>query len=266
MTKNIFKNLLTPLLCTLGLISISAQATIVEFQTSHGNFKVNLHDETTPKTVENFLNYVNSGSYNDTIIHRTVDNFIIQGGGAKFEGTLPPSWIDVEDSIINEPVYSNVKATIAMAKQGGVVNSATSQWFINLENNSTSGAQLDTQNGGFTVFGEVIEDGMDVVNLIAAVERCNTGYSGFQELPMPDYAEQCSDSSAVPSVENFVTIYQVVIFDSTVKTDSDLSSVRNTSLNNDTDAPTGSEKSGGGTLIWYTLVFLGLLISFRQKS
>ncbi|MDT0602425.1 peptidylprolyl isomerase [Thalassotalea castellviae] len=247
-------------------MSVSAHATIVEFQTSHGNFKVNLHDETTPKTVENFLNYVNDGSYNDTIIHRTVDDFIIQGGGAKFEGTLPPVWIDVEDAIINEPIYSNVKATIAMAKQGGVVNSATSQWFINLENNSTSGAQLDTQNGGFSVFGEVIEDGMDVVNLIAAVERCNTGYSGFQELPMPDYAEQCSDTSAVPSTENFVTIYQVVIFDATVSTDSGLSSIKNTSIDSDTDSPNENTSSGGGSLIWYAIVFLGLITSFRLKK
>ena len=265
MTKNIFNNILTPVLCTLSLMSISAQATIVEFQTSHGNFKVNLHDETTPKTVENFLNYVNSGSYNDTIIHRTVDDFIIQGGGAKFEGTLPPAWIDVEDSIINEPVYSNVKATIAMAKQGGAVNSATSQWFINVENNSTTGAQLDTQNGGFTVFGEVIEDGMDVVNLIAQVERCDTGYSGFQELPMPDYAEQCADTNAVPGIENFVTIYQVVIFDATVSTDSGLSSIKNTSLDSDTGSPVDTSSSGGGSLMWYTLAFLGLLVSFRQK-
>jgi peptidyl-prolyl cis-trans isomerase A (cyclophilin A) len=266
MTKNMLRNLIITSLCTLSLVGFNAQATIVEFKTSHGDFKVNLHDETTPNTVENFLNYVNSGSYNDTIIHRTVDDFIVQGGGAKFEGTLPPVWIDVEDAIVNEPIFSNVKATIAMAKQGGDVNSATSQWFINLENNSTSGAQLDTQNGGFTVFGEVVEDGMDVVNLIAAVERCNTGYSGFQELPMPDYAEQCSDASAVPGIENFVTIYQIDIYDSTVSTDSSLNSVKNTSLTDNTDTPTGSSGSGGGSIGWYFLLLIGLFSSFRNKN
>ena len=83
------------------------------------------------------------------------------------------------------------------------------------KNNATT---LDPYNrGGFTVFGEVIEDGMDVINAIAAVKRCNTGHAGFQELPMPDYSDEQCTSKDVPGVENFVTVHNVIVFDSTIK-------------------------------------------------
>lgn len=264
MTKNTFTHLTTSLLCAFSLISFNSQATIVEFQTSHGNFKVNLHDETTPRTVENFLKYVTEGRYDNTIVHRTVDDFVIQGGGAKFEGTLPPTWIDADPAITNEPVYSNVTATISMAK-GSNINSATSQWFINTKNNSSS---LDPYNrGGFTAFGEVIDDGMDVVNAIAETERCNTGYQGFTELPMPNYTEQCSDTSAVPGEENFVTIYSVSIFDSTVSTDESLASVKNTLyVEPGIEEPDSSSGSGGGSLAWYSLLFIGLISALRNQK
>ena len=83
MTSHTIKKIIPTALLSINLFCLNAQATIVEFQTSLGNFKVNLHDETTPKTVENFLNYVTSARYDNTIIHRTVNNFVIQGGGAK---------------------------------------------------------------------------------------------------------------------------------------------------------------------------------------
>ncbi|MDG1751878.1 MAG: peptidylprolyl isomerase [Thalassotalea sp.] len=258
------RKLITPALCALSLVGFTTQATIVEFQTSHGDFKVNLHDETTPITVENFLKYVTEGRYDNTIVHRTVDDFVIQGGGAKFEGTLPPTWIDADPSITNEPIYSNVTATISMAK-GANINSATSQWFINTKNNASS---LDPYNrGGFTAFGEVIEDGMTVVNAIAEVERCNTGYQGFTELPMPDYTEQCADTSAVPGEENFVTIYSVTIFDSTVSTDGSLASVKNTLYSEPvTGEPDSGSGSGGGSMAWYSLFLIGLISTFRRKK
>jgi len=261
------KKLITPALIAFGLSSFVTQATIVEFQTSHGNFKVNLHDETTPKTVENFLKYVTDGDYDNTIFHRTVDNFVVQGGGARFEGSLPPTWIDVDASFTNEPVYSNTTATISMAKQGGQINSATSQWFINTVNNANSLDAVDSSGGGaYAVFGEVIDGGMDVVNTIAAVQRCNTGYSGFKELPMPDYSTQCSDSNAVPGVENFVTIYQVVIFDSTVKTDADLASVANTLYAAPTaGTPNNESSSGGGSIAWYSLLLTAALVFGRRR-
>ncbi|GLX77178.1 hypothetical protein tinsulaeT_05180 [Thalassotalea insulae] len=252
------KKLLSPLLLAAAFNSTNALATIVEFQTSHGNFKVNLHDETTPKTVNNFLNYLNAGKYNNSIIHRTVDDFVIQGGGAKFEGTLPPTWLETENPIDNEPVYSNVAATISMAKQSGKINSATSQWFINTKNNASVLDPVDPYGGGaYAVFGEVIEDGMDVVNAIAEIPRCNTGYDGFKELPMPDYQDQCGDASAVPGQENFVTIYQVVIYDNTTKTDDNLSSIKNTLYKTSVDKA-DNNSSSGGSITWLALILLAL--------
>ncbi|WP_286232823.1 peptidylprolyl isomerase [Thalassotalea sediminis] len=259
------KKYLTPLVLTLGLSAASAQATIVEFQTSHGNFKVNLHDETTPKTVENFLNYVTEGKYDNTIIHRTVDDFVIQGGGAKFEGELPPEWIETNGTIENEPAYSNVKATISMAKQSGRINSASSQWFINLKDNSSTLDPVDVYGGGaYAVFGEVIEDGMNVVNAIAEVPRCDTGHGGFRELPMPDYEDQCGDADAVPGQENFVNIYQVVIYDATVSTDADLTSTKNTLYEKSLEQPKSSGSSGG-SFSWFALLLCAFPLVFRKK-
>ena len=250
-------------LLALGLTSVASHATIVEFQTSHGNFKVNLYDEGTPKTVENFLSYVTEGKYDNTIIHRTVDDFIIQGGGAKFEGTLPPAWIETNGTIVNEPVFSNVKATISMAKQGGKINSAASQWFINLKNNASILDPVDKYGGGaYAVFGEVIGDGMDVVNAIAAVERCDTKLTGFREMPMPDYEDLCGNSSAVPGQENFVTVHNVVVYDSTVNSADDLSPAKNTLYKAAPDKPKSS--SGGGSFSWAVLLLCALPLALRK--
>jgi len=145
------KSHLSPLILTLGLAAFSSQATIVEFQTSQGNFKVNLHDETTPKTVENFLKYVTDGDYNETVFHRSVSNFVIQAGGYSLNDDLELAGIDIDDPVINEPVYSNVRGTIAMAKRSGDINSATSQWFFNLNDNGSS-QRLDYTEGGYSVF------------------------------------------------------------------------------------------------------------------
>ena len=238
----------------LTLISVSSSATIVEFTTSQGNFKVNLHDQTTPETVGNFLKYITDGDYNNTVVHRVEPGFVMQAGGFEFTGAFPLNAIETDSAITNEPVYSNVRGTIAMAKVGGNVNSATSQWFVNLSDNSTSGASLDTQNGGFTVFGEVIE-GMDNIDAIASLPRCS-------DIPMPDYtSENCADSSYVPSVENFVTIEAVTITDTSVTTADSLTPVRNTSLTTTTTDSSGS--SSGGSITWFSLLF-SALVSIRR--
>ena len=110
------------LLCSLlASLSFASHATIVEMQTSQGTIEINLFDQQTPKTVENFLSYVQDDSYNETVIHRSIDNFVIQGGGFTFSDTLDP--ITTKPAVINEPVFSNVKGTIAMAKLGGNPNS-----------------------------------------------------------------------------------------------------------------------------------------------
>jgi len=119
-------------LSTLLLLSAEASATIVRFTTPIGNFDVNLYDKKTPATVANFLAYVKGGSYNNVVMHRSVSGFVVQGGGYTFTGALPFSTITEKAAVTNEPVYSNIRGTIAMAKLSGNANSATSQWFINV--------------------------------------------------------------------------------------------------------------------------------------
>jgi len=251
MSKAVFKSLaLASTLSLTTLLSFSCYATIVEVETSHGNFKINLHDQTTPKTVANFLKYVTDGDYDDTVVHRLLPNFVMQAGGFSFEGDFPLTPISTDSTVINEPVYSSVQGTIAMAKPGTNPNGATSQWFINYKNNSSN---LDTQNGGFTVFGEVIE-GMENINNMATLPNC-------KEVPMPGYDnEKCADSNYVPGVDNFVTIHNITIIDSTVVTDANLSSVKNTLLT-PTDSSGGSS---GGSLSYFALLSLALF-GLRRK-
>jgi len=244
-------------LAALMIASASASATIVEFNTSQGNFKVNLHSETTPATVSNFLKYINNGDYNNTVVHRVEPGFVMQAGGFEFTGNLPLDAIATDSPINNEPVYSNVHGTIAMAKVSGNENSATSQWFVNLSDNSAGSAALDIQNGGFTVFGEII-DGMENIETIAGIARCNT-------TPMPDYtAEQCADASFVAGMENFVTIETVIIVDATVNTADNLATIKNTSkIAEPTPTPAKSD-SGGGSIAWLSLFFTSL-IALRRR-
>ncbi|MBN8457137.1 MAG: peptidylprolyl isomerase [Verrucomicrobia bacterium] len=110
-----------------------------------------LFSQRTPATRANFLNYVNGGDYVDSIIHRSVPGFVIQGGGFRF-GTGGLESVPTDPPVVNEFGVSNTLGTIAMAKLGGDPNSATSQWFVSLGANSDT---LDPQNGGFTVFGRV---------------------------------------------------------------------------------------------------------------
>lgn len=167
-----------------------------------GIFNIALDGAHKPITVANFLNYVNSGRYFVTdptthtvassFIHRSISGFVVQGGG--YLGTVDPanpnnaraSAVSTFPAIQNEPGISNTLGTIAMAKADGQPNSATSQWFINLANNGGPPANLDTQNGGFTVFGHVTGSGMTIVNQVAAVPVFNFG-SPFDSLPLRNY-------------------------------------------------------------------------------
>jgi peptidyl-prolyl cis-trans isomerase A (cyclophilin A) len=247
-------------IASLIIASASTSATVVEFTTSQGSskssFKVNLHDETTPETVANFLKYVNDGDYNNTVVHRVEPGFVMQAGGFAFTGTLPLSPIATDSTIKNEPVYSNVRGTIAMAKVSGNENSATSQWFVNLSNNSAGSAALDTQNGGFTVFGEVIA-GMENIDIIAGIPRCNSA-------PMPDYSADNCANNFVPGVENFVTIESVIISDATVNTAGNLAAIKNTSQTIDPEPTPTNSSSGGGSITLLSLLFTGLITLARR--
>lgn len=147
-------------------------ASIVELRTPMGTMGLELYDADKPITVQNFLNYVTSGRYANSFVHRmaaysgTSIPFVMQGGGFAISGNGVVN-VSADPPILNEyssgKIYSNVYGTIAMARVSGNVNSATSQWFINLNDNSF----LDTVDQGFTVFGQVIY-GRDVLDSIAS--------------------------------------------------------------------------------------------------
>ena len=139
---------------------------VVRLETALGNFSIELFEQTTPVTVANFLNYVRDGDYDGTFIHRVVPGFVVQGGGFRLDANGALIDVPTDLPIVNEFSISNTRGTLAMAKLDGNPHSATSQWFVNLADNS---GLLDSQNGGFTVFGRVIGDGMDVMDAIAAL-------------------------------------------------------------------------------------------------
>jgi len=162
----------------------SASATIVRYDTTLGTIDARLYHTATPLSTANFLSYTNSGRYDGTFIHRSVPGFIVQGGGFSMDaaGIFSASGVTTDPPVLNEPGISNLRGTIAMAKLGGDPDSATSQWFFNLSDNS---ANLDFQNGGFTVFGRVVGSGMSVVDSIASLARVNAG-SPFSDVPVLD--------------------------------------------------------------------------------
>jgi cyclophilin family peptidyl-prolyl cis-trans isomerase len=142
--------------------------------TTLGSFDIILYPLATPGTVNNFLRYADDGLYNSTFFHRSIDDFIVQGGGYSHNGTSF-SKVVAFPAIQNEPGISNVAGTVAMAKIGGQPNSATSEFFVNLNDlnahdpNNPNGANLDEQNEGFSVFGRIAGTGMNVVNQINAL-------------------------------------------------------------------------------------------------
>lgn len=144
-------------------------------ETDRGTIRIALDRDEAPATVENFLTYAREGFYDDTIFHRVIPDFMIQGGGM----TEDLERKETRDPIVNESDngLSNARGTLAMARTNDP-DSATSQFFINLTDNG----RLDGQEGrpGYTVFGRVT-DGMDVVDRIAAAET--TRRRGHQDVP-----------------------------------------------------------------------------------
>lgn len=142
---------------------------MVIFETTHGSFTVELLADEAPVTVENFLQYVDDGFFDQTVFHRVIPGFMIQGGGFTSEmekKTTRPAITNEADNGVK-----NVRGSLAMARTADV-NSATSQFFINLVDN----AFLDhgTRDFGYAVFGRVT-DGMDIVDKIAKVATGNRG-------------------------------------------------------------------------------------------
>ena len=158
-------------------LSSAGAGTLVQFRTVFGDMEVELYDQDKPVTVQNFLNYIESGRYQNEIAHRLVPGFVIQGGGFTLvSNTITP--VPTFPPITNEfgvgRQFSNVYGTIAMAKLGGDTNSATSQWYFNLTNNAFLDAP-DT-NDFFVVFGHVIA-GTNVLNIFNSFQN----YTGTQQ-------------------------------------------------------------------------------------
>lgn len=154
---------------SLALPAGWAQNPVVVLETSKGTIEIELYPEAAPKTVENFLKYVDAGFYADTIFHRVIRGFVVQGGGLTPElqekPTMKPIRIEAQGDLLN------VRGTVAMARTNER-DSATSQFFINVADNS----ELDhsKQQFGYTVFGKVVA-GMEVVDAIADVQTSTRG-------------------------------------------------------------------------------------------
>jgi peptidyl-prolyl cis-trans isomerase A (cyclophilin A) len=154
----------------------------VEFKTNMGSFTLELYPDKAPKTVENFLQYANSGFYKGTIFHRVIDNFMIQGGGfnpdMKQKETRAP--IENEAGAAMKVGLKNETGTIAMARTS-VPNSATAQFFINVKDNGFLDFREPSPQGiGYAVFGRVV-DGMNTVLRISRVDTTTVG--PFQNVP-----------------------------------------------------------------------------------
>ena len=175
---------LVAILFAISVSSVQAQ-TQVKVTTNLGEFTLELFDTAAPGTVSNFLNYVTSGRFKDSVVHRSVPNFVIQGGQYFIPAdTTNLNQIQIDGTIANEFNQSNLRGTIAMAKVAGNPDSATSQWFINVANNTF----LDSDNGGFTVFGRVLGDGMQVVDAINQLQRVQLS-AAIAEMPVVNFTD-----------------------------------------------------------------------------
>jgi cyclophilin family peptidyl-prolyl cis-trans isomerase len=175
--------------------------TVVKFETNaplaHPNFFVEVFDQlgegrtrTTPSTAANFLSYVNDGSYDNTLVHRAVEAFVIQGGGytapdraANLTGS-DPGIVTQRATVTNEPGNVNARGTVALAKIRDQPDSGSNQFYFNLGDNTN----LNTDNGGYTVFGRVLGAGMTVVDTMADALTYNAttyyGNDALSDLPL----------------------------------------------------------------------------------
>lgn len=179
-----FKRTFFTLLLIFAVASSAAFAAeknpVVVIETSMGNIKAELFADKAPISVKNFLEYAKSGYYKDTIFHRVIPNFMAQGGGLTAElqpkpGDRPPIKNEAGNGLKND------RGTLAMARTG-MVDSATSQFFINVVNNDYLNHRDETPGGfGYAVFGKVIE-GMDVVDKMVAAPQTRKN-AVFQNVP-----------------------------------------------------------------------------------
>mgnify|MGYP000737151644 CR=1 FL=1 len=176
MISSAFRTLIAAILvCFSGLALAVTNNPRVELETDLGTVELVLYADKAPETVKNFLAYADSGFYNGTIFHRVIPGFMAQGGGFTFDFQEKPT----NDPVVNESDngLSNERGTIAMARTSDP-NSATSQFYINLVDNSRLDGSADKP--GYTVFGKVLL-GMSVVQQIAAEPRGQ--HKAFRDAP-----------------------------------------------------------------------------------
>jgi len=173
--KTFFRTLVPFLLAIISFSSYAEGGNTlpqVKLETSLGDIVIELNSEKAPNTVANFLSYVEDDSYNGTVFHRVIENFMIQGGGFDESFSQKPTKASIKNEANNG--LSNVMGSVAMARTGDP-HSATAQFFINTVNNDFLDFRSEDQQGwGYAVFGEVVE-GMDVVNTIRTVETGSKG-------------------------------------------------------------------------------------------
>jgi cyclophilin family peptidyl-prolyl cis-trans isomerase len=212
-------------------------ATLVRFETSLGGFNVQLFDDAMPRTVNNFLAYVNSGRYDGTAIHRNSDSrmedFVIQGGGFTFADPVPPdpsatmssTRIVADPPIADEPGGgvagpSNVRRTLAMSKSGP--NTVTSQWYFNQSDNSVLDDPSRT-DGGYSAFGRVLGDGMQVVDAIGDLPvPVDFGFAiaaPFNDLPLRDFSGSSIRDVRVANTVTVDSISQLIALDGDINLD-----------------------------------------------
>lgn len=164
---------------SLNVFAAKAKNPNIVIKTSMGEIEAELYEDKAPISVKNFLEYVKKGHYKDTIFHRVIDNFMIQGGGFDKDLKEKPTGAPIKNEAGNG--LKNEVGTLAMARTG-VVDSATAQFFINVADNGFLDHRDETQAGfGYAVFGKVTK-GMPVVNKIKAVK---TGIRGpLEDVPL----------------------------------------------------------------------------------
>ena len=167
------------LLFAVGVAFQAQAATLVEFETTQGSFTVELYPEKAPKTVDNFLGYVKDGFYENTIFHRVINRFMIQGGGFTRDMTEKPTRAPIVNESNNG--LENQIGTIAMARTPDP-NSATAQFFINTgDNQFLNYTSPEPDTVGYCVFGKVVS-GMEVIHKIGVMPT--TSVSGYADVPI----------------------------------------------------------------------------------
>jgi cyclophilin family peptidyl-prolyl cis-trans isomerase len=181
--------------------SAAATPTHVRFVTTLGNIDVVLRPDVAPNTVANFLAYVNAGAYDMSFFHRVATGFVAQGGGYFVAGDTVEG-ISTGAPVANEYNLPNVRGTLAMAKLTNQPNSATSEWFFNLTDNSA--ALGPANDGGFTVFGAIDPSdaaSLSVMDAIAAQQLINVDNNIFSSVPVVNYS-----GSGTILHQNFVVV------------------------------------------------------------